>query len=133
MKNNKIQDERILFTRRKIQSKESEMIISDEEYFYAVGQLVNYFISLSKAKDKKHSLANPFFNIKNDAALKDKLFQYFMKYNYLIIRAGNRFNRLYAMVLDYVPEGKVSQEDIVAGYISDNLIYESNKKEKEEV
>ena len=29
--------------RRKIQSKESEMIISDEEYFYAVGQLVNYF------------------------------------------------------------------------------------------
>jgi len=35
------------------------------------------------------------------------------------------------MVLDYVPERKVSPEDIVAGYINDNLIYE--KKEKEEV
>ena len=87
--------------RRKIQSKESEMIISDEEYFYAVGQLVNYFISLSKAKDKKHSLANPFFNIKNDAALKDKLFQYFMKYNYQVNFSGIWFNNLYAMICHY--------------------------------
>lgn len=46
--------------RRKIQSKETEQITSDEEYYYAVGQLVNYFISLSKAKDKKPSLAESF-------------------------------------------------------------------------
>ena len=119
--------------REKINQQQDCKIESDLEYFYAVGQVVAYFISLSKAQNKVHSLGNPFFHAASDDVIKRKLHQYFMKYNYLIIRAGNRFNRLYAMVLDYVPEGKVSQEDIVAGYISDNLIYESNKKEKEEV
>ena len=32
-------------------------ILFYEEYFYAVGQLVGYYISLSKAKEKTHSLA----------------------------------------------------------------------------
>lgn len=116
--------------RRKIQSKESEMIISDEEYFYAVGQLVNYFISLSKAKDKKHSLANPFFNIKNDAALKDKLFQYFMKYNYQVNFSGIWFNNLYAMICHYMKASKIDQNSMIAGYISNNILYQ--KKDREE-
>lgn len=117
--------------REKINEQQDCKIESDTEYFYAVGQLVDYFISLSKTQNKVHSLGNPFFNAASDKVIKRKLHQYFMKYNYLIKRAGHRFNRLYAMVLDYVPERKVSPEDIVAGYINDNLIYE--KKEKEEV
>lgn len=117
--------------REKINEQQDCKIESDTEYFYAVGQLVDYFISLSKTQNKVHSLGNPFFNAASDEVIKRKLHQYFMKYNYLIKRAGHRFNRLYAMVLDYVPERKVSPEDIVAGYINDNLIYE--KKEKEEV
>ena len=113
--------------RKKIQSKEAEKIESDEEYFYAVGQLVNYFISLSKTKDKKHSLANPFFNIKNDQVLKEKLKQYFMKYNYLINFTGTRFNRLYAMIYNYRVIKTVDQSAMIAGYINSNLLYE--KKE----
>ena len=119
--------------REKINQQQDCEIESDLEYFYAVGQLVDYFISLSKTQNRVHSLANPFFNATNDEVIKRRLHQYFMKYDYLIKRAGHRFNRLYAMVSGYMPEGKVSQEDIVAGYISENLIYESNKKEKEEV
>ena len=36
------------------------------------------------------------------------------------------------MILDYELEGKIKQEDIIAGYISDCLIYESKKENKEE-
>ena len=115
--------------RRKIQSKEVERIVSDEEYYYAVGQLVNYFISLSKTKDKKHSLANPFFNIRNDQALKDKLRQYFVKYDYQLNYAGSWFNHLYAMICNYTKAEKVDQSSMVAGYINNNILYEKKDEE----
>lgn len=108
--------------KRKIQSRETETIQSDEEYYYAVGQLVNYFISLSKAKDKKHSLANPFFNIKNDQALKNKLHQYFIKYNYQLNCAESRFNNLYAMICNYTKAEKIDQNSMIAGYINKNIL-----------
>jgi hypothetical protein len=34
------------------------------------------------------------------------------------------------MIISAVPDGKVRSEDIIAGYISNNLIYESNKSEE---
>lgn len=118
--------------RNKINQKETDQIKSDEEYYYAVGQLVNYFISLNKSKEKVHSLANPFFNAKNDEIIKEKLRQYFMKYNYQLNFNGRRFNRLYEMVCGYVPGEKVDQTTIIAGYLSSNLIYESKKEEEEQ-
>ena len=35
------------------------------------------------------------------------------------------------MIISAVPDGKVRSEDIIAGYISNNLIYESKKLEEE--
>ena len=42
-----------------------------------------------------------------------------------------RYNKLYAMIIAYMTEGKVNSEDIIAGYLSDNLIYDSKKSEEE--
>ena len=36
---------------------------------------------------------------------------------------------IYAMIVSYVPEGRVNQDMILAGYLRNNLIYESKKKE----
>ena len=118
--------------REKINQTKQGVIESDEEYFYAVGQLVYYFISLSKTGDKNHSLANPFLNTASNEFLQRKLRQYFLKYNYQISFYKGRFERLYGMVMGYILEGKISQEDILAGYISDNLIYEVKKQEENE-
>ena len=85
--------------RNKINQSVDVEIKSDEEYFYAVGQLVNYFISLSKTKDKNHSLANPFFNATSNEFIQRKMKQYFMKYNYVISKYNERFNKLYYMIL----------------------------------
>lgn len=109
--------------KEKINCQEEQIIESDEEYFYAVGQLVKYYISLSKAKEKTHSLANPFLNAANNEVLQTRLGQYFMKYNHEIEEGNRRFNRMYRMVLGYVLEGKIKQESIVAGYLSDGLVF----------
>ena len=106
-------------------------IDSESEYYYAGGQLVRYYISLSKSNDKNHSLANPFFYVANDGVLKKRLEQLFKKYNYAIKISANRYNKLYAMIIAYITEGKVNSEDIIAGYLSDNLIYDSKKLEEE--
>lgn len=114
--------------REKINQKVTQKIESKEEYYYAVGQLVNYFISLNKSKEKQHSLANPFFNAVSDDRIKEKLRQFFVKYNYQLNYGGRRFNNLYAMISAYKSSGKVDQTTIIAGYLSSNLIYESNKE-----
>lgn len=117
--------------RSKINQDGDSQIESESEYYYAVGQLVRYYISLNKSKDKNHSLANPFIYVANDGVLKKRLEQLFRKYNYAIKINYNRYNKLYAMIIAYMTEGKVNSEDIIAGYLSDNLIYDSKKSEEE--
>ncbi len=46
----------------KINSIKTKCIQSDEEYYFAVGQLASYFISKNKSKNKNHSLINPILN-----------------------------------------------------------------------
>ena len=104
-------------------------IESDREYFFAVGQLIKYLLSLSKANDKMHSLANPFFNMKDQQQLKNKLQQMFKKYNYVIKLGSKRFDRLYAMVWKYELENVMDGDEIIAGYLSSNLIYEKLKED----
>lgn len=118
--------------RRKINEEKEETewkIENDREYFFAVGQLVFYLLSLSKAKDIMHSLANPFFNMTDQQQLKNKLHQMFKKYNHEIRYNSKRFNRLYAMISKYELEGKMDGNEIVSGYLSDNLIYEKSKED----
>lgn len=115
----------------KINQEGYSQIDSESEYYYAVGQLVRYYISLNKTKDKNHSLANPFFYVANNDVIKKKLEQFFKKYNYEIKINYNRYNKLYSMIISCVPDGKVMSEAIIAGYLSDNLIYESKKTEED--
>ena len=115
---------------KKINQQKHSHIESKKEYYYAVGQLVRYYISLNKSKDKYHSLSNPFINATSDDVIKSKLKQFYKKYNYAIKINNNRYNNLYQMILSYIPSGKVISDDIIAGYISNNLIYESKKSEE---
>ena len=117
--------------REKINKKNEDLKIdSDEEYYFAVGQLVGYFISLNKTKKKVQSLANPLINANNDQIIKDKLKNFYLKYNYCIESRNLRFNNLYPMVLVYKPSEKPNQDFMIAGYLSNNLIMEKTKEDK---
>lgn len=103
---------------------------NDEEYYYAVGQIVKYFIFLSKASKKTQSMINPFINAKKDEVIRERLFRLYTKYNYDIYDNSKTFNALMAMVIEYEKVQKVNQEMLVFGYLDDNLILEKNKKDK---
>lgn len=110
--------------RSKITEKDTGKIESDNEYFFAVGQLVNFFLSKSKGKNKPLSLANPIINAKSDKVIKDKLKSLYKKYNYDIQVTDIRVKNLYAMILGYECEGKINEDLIIAGYLNNSLIYE---------
>lgn len=118
--------------RTKINAKEYQSFEKDEEYYYAVGQLAAYFISKNKAKKKNHATFNAFLNIQKDELLKNKLQILFKKYNYDIETNSMRFNQMYNMIASYEPEGeKALEQYMIAGYISNNLIYEKGEKKDE--
>lgn len=108
----------------KLDAKETPEIETDKEYFFAVGQLVQYYISLNKGKNKTHALANPFLNAKTNGVLKEKLVQFFKKYNYAIETWNPRFKNLYCMILEYEPGNQIEQDLMIAGYLHSCLIYE---------
>lgn len=71
--------------KERVTSKEEvKMPINDKEYYYAVGQIAAYFISLSKAGKKSQSMINLVINISDDRVLKERLIQLYKKYNYAI-------------------------------------------------
>ncbi len=117
--------------KEKVMSKDEAVIVSNnEEYYYAIGQLMAYFISLSKASKKAQSLINPVLNAQNDTVIKTRLLQLYKKYNYNILTKNSRVKNLYAMILGYRSEGKVNQEMILFGYMDNNVIY-TKSEEKE--
>lgn len=114
--------------RKKINSDTTDKIDTDLEYYFAVGQLASYLLSLNKSNKKMHSLINPVLNCKTDEKLMAEIRKLFRKYNYAINKGSKRFNNLNTMILGYVPENSKIQEDIlVAGYLYSSLIYESKE------
>lgn len=114
--------------REKINSDVTGKLESDDEYYFAIGQMVSYLLSKSKGKKKPHSLAASFINAKSDEKVREDLRKLFKKYSYDDSINGRRFNNLYAMILGYKAEGAVNQDMIIAGYLNNNLVYE--KKEE---
>lgn len=114
--------------REKINSKITSSIESDSEYFFAVGQLANYFLSLSKAKMKKHSLSNSILNAKSDEKIKSELHKLFFKYNNET-QNNRRFNNLYSMINGYYPKDRVDVDSLIRGYLHSSIIYEKSTKE----
>ncbi|MGL5822161.1 MAG: type I-B CRISPR-associated protein Cas8b/Csh1, partial [Sarcina sp.] len=115
--------------REKINSKHTTEIQSDLEYYFAIGQIVNFLGSKSKAQSKNQSFVNGFINTKNDKVLKENIKNLYKKYNYDIPSSSQRFTQLYAMVLSYIPDSKVDENIIIAGYLHSNLIFEKKDGE----
>lgn len=97
---------------------------SDEEYYFGVGQLVSYFISISNSKKKPLSLINPFMNADNDNMIKKHMTFLFKKYNYRIDYNNLRVKRLYSNVMQYHPKQPMVDAIVLsAGLTSDCFIF----------
>lgn len=103
---------------------------SDEEYYYAVGQISRYILSLSKAKESKKALdmLRPILSVKNDKLLKERIVLMAKKYDYRIEMRYKNASKLLARVLTYTPKDKVNDVMIMAGYVDENIVYKSKKE-----
>lgn len=110
--------------REKINSSDTIAITSDDEYYFAVGQLANYLLSLNRSNKKMHSMINPIINCKNNDKLREEIRKLFKKYNYTINKPSKRYENIHAMILSYNPESNVNDEILLAGYLYSSLIYE---------
>ncbi len=111
-----------------IDCKEEWMFSNADEYYYAVGQLLNTLLGLTKAQKKNLSLVNPLLNSKNDEVIKNRMVVLFKKYNYAIETNDIRIKALYGHIMRYEPTTKVNAFLLSAGFVDDNLVY--MKKDK---
>ncbi|BDR81201.1 hypothetical protein N072000002_13810 [Clostridium tetani] len=121
--------EKINKTSKENKNHEDVILDNDREYYFAVGQLAYYLISLSKSKNKSHSLVNPIINAKTNERIKDEIRRLYTRYNYRIEFGSKRVERLYSMISSYVPKGKINGDLIIAGFLKNNLIYEKSEEE----
>lgn len=117
--------------KRKVCEGKETWLENDDEYYYAVGQMAAFLISLSKSKNKKQSLINPFLNAKKDEVIKLKLLQLYKRYNYAILYGASRIGRMMTLVEEYNPSGRVDQDMIIFGFLNQNLIYTKEEKSYE--
>lgn len=104
----------------------------DKEFNYAVGQLVKYFVYLSKSSKKTHVFINQYLNCKDIEQLKQKLIQMYKKYNYAIdFYLESRCSKLVEHIMKY-DTNNILCEFIVAGFNGPLLILEKNKEENED-
>lgn len=114
--------------REKVNQNVTGRIESDEEFYFAAGQLANYFLTLSKAKVKSHFLSKPILTAKTSDKIKSELKKLYHKYSH-DIRFARRFNNLYAMVCLYSnSKSQINEDALLAGYLHSSLIYEAKKE-----
>ncbi len=116
----------------KVSKEESWEIEDDEMYFYAVGQLAEYFLSQSKAGKKPLSKINPFLEAKDDDKVKELLMRDFKKYNYQIESYYLKFMRLYASVSAYKPKGAILEDYILQGFLDEGVVFATQKEKNKQ-
>lgn len=108
--------------------KEPLVCESDEEFYFAAGQLARYLLSLSRAQKASYSLINPILNAKDGSKIKFELVQLIKKYGHDIEAwsTANRshFDNLQSVVNGYACKGTSIMADmLLAGFAAPNIIY----------
>ncbi len=118
--------------KRKMDADVLQDIESDEEYSYAAGQMLGYFIGLNKSSKKTFSLGNRYLALNKDAQLKEQLRQLFMRYDHDedMYKYKKRVGNLLAMILSYDVELAIDHDLMLAGYVSNGVIFEKKQEEK---
>lgn len=104
---------------------------NDEQYFYAVGQLVRYFHLFDKTKTKMSAI-NPYLISPSNELLRRRICNDFTRYNNKINMDFEKFNKMLELILKYPyeGEGRLSSENrrcITAGYIDENNFLKQRK------
>ncbi|MFZ5351940.1 MAG: hypothetical protein ACOZCL_04340 [Bacillota bacterium] len=119
---------------KKISQKEELVTCqSDEEFYFAAGQLAYYIMTRSEAKKKNIDMFEAFMRVKDSKRLKEKLEEMTLTYGHAIDMYNYRFKNSLAMVQGYETEGNFEKyrDLFCAGLLCKNVIYTKKEKEAE--
>lgn len=109
---------------------EIQYIDNDEQYYYSIGQLVKYLISLKNSSKVNQTEINSILNSRNDKRLKSEVERLYKRYNHSKYINNKKFNALYAMVLSYNPNNsKQDSTSLLAGFLGVSML-KNNKNEE---
>lgn len=108
--------------------------LDSNEYFFLAGQIAKYLMSKSKAANKTYALAEPYLKAKTTNKLKSVLKNEFERYKYEISIYAKRFNKAYLLIQnsDDIQINNDFESLMLAGMMSQNLIYDNKKGESDE-
>ena len=113
--------------------KEDWQFESEKEYYYAVGQLIAFYISKINSLKKPQSLINPFLNAKSDAVIKRRLRNFYKKVNHAFEKNNLRVDNLIEHVMGYCPNSvSVDQDILITGFVASSLIYKKKEEDNED-
>lgn len=108
--------------------------LDSNEYFFLAGQIAKYLMSKSKAANKTYALAEPYLKAKTTNKLKSVLKNEFERYKYEISIYDKKFNKAYLLIQnsDDIQINNDFESLMLAGMMSQNLIYDNKKGESDE-
>jgi len=109
--------------------KSNEHLQTDDEFAFAVGQIIYYLLYQSKAENKTHAIIEPFLQKTDVQELKKAIANTFNAYKHEIDFGKGRFEKLSSEIMDYELDGNLKEllPYILAGYFSNSLIYEKSE------
>ncbi len=112
------------------ESKSDSHIQIDEEFAFAVGQIIYYLLSKSRAGELTHAALEPFLQKTDSKELKKTIANTINAYKHEIDFGQGRFEKLASEIMDYDLDGNLKDlmPIILAGYFSKSLIYEKSEK-----
>ncbi len=97
--------------------------LTNEEFFYIAGQIVNYLLKQSESGQKNADMLESFLRVKNVKKLKEEIRFTYFKYKHKIGLNHIQFNNAFALMMAYDTDEKIDIDSFLIGVLSDNIFY----------
>lgn len=113
-------------------AEEKASIEHDDEFAFALGQVIYYLFLKSETSDKGYRRLEPFLQQSSVLALQQAVARLFDQYKHEVY--SRRFKRVFAEIEDYESKADMRKYTpvLLAGFFADNMLFGEKKSEEEE-
>ena len=109
-------------------SEEDWELLNDEEYFFAVGQILAYINYMRNSKAKSLNFIKQLTFIKNPTILKEKIKKIIISYSHIFETKNKKINRTISNISLYQPK-EIKIDILLAGFTAD-IVFFKKREEK---
>ena len=109
-------------------SEEDWELLNDEEYFFAVGQILAYINYMRNSKAKSLNFIKQLTFIKNPTILKEKIKKIVISYSHIFETKNKKINRTISNISLYQPK-EIKIDILLAGFTAD-IVFFKKREEK---